>query len=142
VSVSVPAELRALVTERADERCEYCGVAQAGQEATFHIDHVAPRSAGGPTDEANLALACVGCSLRKGARQNSMDPATDELVPLFNPRTQAWHDHFRVEGSVISGITSVGRATIEALDMNRPLLVAIREEQALLGRPPPGGSTS
>jgi hypothetical protein len=64
------------------------------------------------------------------------------LVPLFNPRTQAWPDHFQVEGSVITGITSAGRATVETLEMNRPLMVAIREEQALLGRPPMGGSSA
>jgi 5-methylcytosine-specific restriction endonuclease McrA len=78
VSGSIPAELRALVSERADGRCEYCGLAQAGQEATFHIEHVVPRSAGGPTDEANLALACVGCSLRKGARA---EPIADTSRP-------------------------------------------------------------
>ena len=56
---SVRARLRRLVTERAGQRCEYCGLAQEGQEATFHIDHIAPVSAGGLTDSENLALACV-----------------------------------------------------------------------------------
>lgn len=32
------AGLRRLVVERAGNRCEYCRLAQEGQEATFHID--------------------------------------------------------------------------------------------------------
>ena len=81
-----PAALRAEVVARAGDRCEYCRLAQAGQEATFHIDHVVPRAAGGPTHAANLALACVSCSLRKGARQTAPDPDTGEPARLFSPR--------------------------------------------------------
>lgn len=87
---AIPADLRAIVIERAQRRCEYCGLAQDGQEATFHVDHVVPRSGGGATDEGNLALACVGCSLRKGARQHFIDPATAALATLFNPRRESW----------------------------------------------------
>lgn len=83
------------VVLRAGNRCEYCRLSQAGQEATFHIDHVIPRVAGGPTTLDNLALACVSCSLRKWARQTAPDPATGEDAPLFSPRTQMWTEHFR-----------------------------------------------
>ncbi len=34
-------ELRRTVEARAKGRCEYCGLSQEGQEATFHIDHIA-----------------------------------------------------------------------------------------------------
>jgi 5-methylcytosine-specific restriction endonuclease McrA len=57
--------LHAEVVLRAGNRCEYCGLSQLGQEATFHIDHVVPRAVGGLTVTGNLALACVSCSLRK-----------------------------------------------------------------------------
>jgi 5-methylcytosine-specific restriction endonuclease McrA len=80
--------LHAEVVLRAHNRCEYCQLSQLGQEATFHIDHVVPRAAGGPTVADNLALACVSCSLRKWAKQTAIDPDTGEAVPLFNPRTQ------------------------------------------------------
>ncbi len=40
---SIPAGVRRLVVFRAGDRCEYCGLAQEGQEATFHIDQFAPR---------------------------------------------------------------------------------------------------
>lgn len=45
----IPAALRRLVIERAANRCEYCGLAQVSQIATFHIDHVIPVAAGGET---------------------------------------------------------------------------------------------
>lgn len=94
---AIPASLSRLVIQRAGERCEYCGLSQAGQAATFHIDHVTPVTAGGPTTEDNLALACVSCSLRKAARQTLADPKTGEAVPIFNPRQQAWKEHFDSE---------------------------------------------
>ena len=96
--MDVPAHLRRQVIQRAGNRCEYCGLAQAGQEAIFHIDHVKPREAGGKTILQNLALACVSCSLRKGARQTAVDPETGADVPLFNPRLQPWRIHFRWQG--------------------------------------------
>ncbi|MHB1557242.1 MAG: HNH endonuclease [Isosphaeraceae bacterium] len=84
---------------RAGDRCEYCGLSQAGQEAAFPVDHVVPRVAGGPTELDNLALACVSCSLRKWARRSAPAPETGEDTPLFSPRAQAWSDHFRWGGS-------------------------------------------
>lgn len=91
----IPAKLRTEVVSRAGDRCEYCQLAQVGQEATFHIDHVMPRLAGGVTTLDNLALACVSCSLRKGATQAAQDPTTGELVPLFSPRRDRWSEHFQ-----------------------------------------------
>jgi len=45
----VSASLHDEVVRRAGNRCEYCGLSQVGQEAAFHLDHVLPRTAGGPT---------------------------------------------------------------------------------------------
>jgi hypothetical protein len=138
----VPARMQRDAIRRAASRCEYCGLAQAGQEASFHIDHVIPVIAGGRTILGNLALACVSCSLRKGARQIARDPETGKEVPLFSPRHNRWREHFRWEGVRIVGRTLNGRATVEALKMNRPLALAIRREEAAHGRhPPPQGLT-
>lgn len=132
----LPAAVRTRIIIRADNRCEYCKLSQAGQEASFHIDHVFPRAAGGPTQEDNLALACVSCSLHKAAKQTAVDPESGEPVILFNPRQQIWSDHFRWQGAAAVGITPTGRATIAALKMNRPLILAIREEETHRGRHP------
>lgn len=125
---ALPARLRQLVVKRAQGRCEYCRLSQAGQEATFHIDHVVPTAAGGQTRADNLALACVSCSLRKEARRSVPDPITGRTVSLFHPRRQHWRDHFRWSGVRLVGITPTGRATVAALRMNRLLILAIREE--------------
>jgi hypothetical protein len=129
--------LRALVIARAENRCEYCQLSQDSQEAAFHIDHVVPRSADGPTEAANLALACVSCSLRKCAKQSATDPDSGQVVQLFNPRIQRWNEHFRWNGETLAALTAIGRGTLAALAMNRPLVVAIRREEAVRGRFPP-----
>jgi hypothetical protein len=133
----IPTEWCRFVIERARDRCEYCQLSQAGQEATFHIDHVKPLAAGGETALENLALACVSCSLRKAARESAIDPESGQEVRLYNPRVDVWSGHFRWDGVRLVGLTATGRATVEALAMNRPLILAIREEEAAVGRHPP-----
>lgn len=132
----IPAELRRLVRRRSAGLCEYCCLSQVSQEATFHIDHVKPVAAGGQTVAENLALACVSCSLRKGARESAVDPTTGNEVLLFNPRRDVWSEHFAWQRTRLIGLTPVGRATISALNMNRALILAIREEEAVMGRHP------
>lgn len=134
---TIPSRLRTDVVRRAGDRCEYCGLAQAGQEAAFHVDHVVPQSAGGTTETDNLALACVSCSLRKGARQAAIDPETGTEVLLFNPRIELWVEHFRWDGETVLPLTATGRATISALALNRPLILAIRREEIFRSRHPP-----
>jgi hypothetical protein len=136
----ITSSLREEVTLRAGNRCEYCRLSQLGQEATFHMDHVVPRAADGPTTADNLALACVSCSLRKWARQTALDPESGEEVPLFNPRTQRWAEHFRWDDLRVVPLTAVGRATLAALALNRPVILAIRQEEALRSRHPPNES--
>jgi hypothetical protein len=133
----IASRLRAEVVRRAGNRCEYCRLSQAGQEAVFHVDHVVPQSADGPTTADNLALACVSCSLRKWARLSATDPESGEDVPLFNPRTESWAEHFRWEAETVVPLTATGRATVAALAINRPLILAIRREEAVRERHPP-----
>jgi hypothetical protein len=134
---AVPTALRRLVIQRAADRCEYCGLSQAGQEATFHLDHIIPQAAGGETVSDNMALACVSCSLRKAARQMAIDPQSSQEVPLYHPRRDAWSEHFQWDGVFVRGVTPTGRATVAALHMNRALIIAIRHEEAARGRHPP-----
>ena len=46
---------------------------------------------------------------------------------LFHPRDDEWKMHFRWRGAVLMGKTSVGRATIAVLNMNRPDVVLLRK---------------
>lgn len=134
---AIPVSLRRLVIQRANNRCEYCGISQDGQVATFHVDHIVPAMANGKTISENLALACVSCSLRKGARQQIKDLETGEAISFFNPRQQLWKEHFAWDGVQVIGLSALGRATVQSLDLNRPTMLAIRSEEALLGRHPP-----
>ena len=133
----VSASLRRLVIRRAGNRCEYCQLSQIGQEATFHVDHILAEANGGETEEQNLALACVSCSLRKEARQTGVDPETGKREPLFHPRRDVWDQHFRWNELELAGLTPKGRATIELLKLNRPPILVIRDEERLRGRFPP-----
>jgi uncharacterized protein (TIGR02646 family) len=137
MSPPIPVRLIRQVRQRAHDVCEYCHLPQASQEATFHVDHILPRSQGGPTELMNLALACVSCSLRKSARTSAVDPKTGNTAALFNPRTDDWSEHFDFTVTwKVRGRTDTGRATIEALGMNRNAIVLIRRELVLLNRFP------
>ena len=110
----IPAALRDEVVLRAGNRCEYCGLSQAGQEAAFHVDHVVPRVAGGPTELNNLALACVSCSLRKWSTSLAPDPA-GRCSPHVRPRRSVLEEIFQVGGvPVVVPLTPTGRATVAA----------------------------
>lgn len=136
---SIPPELRAAVFARDGGRCTWCRISQLGHGATFHVDHIRPRSRGGATSIDNLALQCPSCSLHKSDKVEARDPITGELVALFHPLTQAWHDHFRLDqDGACSGLTSVGRASVEALAMNLPIPRFARACQIALGLIQPG----
>ena len=135
MSGHIPAQLVRQVRERAGEACEYCRVPQVSQEATFHVDHILPRILGGATSADNLALACVSCSLRKSAQVTALDPTDGREVRLYHPRKDEWGQHFSMAVDFrFEGRSPTGRATIEALGMNRLAIVAIRRELHLLGR--------
>lgn len=137
MSPYIPTRLVQEVRDRAHELCEYCLLPQSSQEATFHIDHVLPRREGGETDAANLALACVTCSLRKGAKLCAIDPQSQSTVKLFHPRVDFWSEHFQLNDEFeFEGLSPTGRATIFALGMNRPAIVSIRKELHFIGRFP------
>ena len=104
---------------------------QALQGATFHVEHVIPRCLGGPSEFDNLAWACPSCNLHKSNRVEVEAPDVDGTVPLFNPRTDKWDDHFVWEGYCIAGLTPIGRATIDVLLLNQERRIKIRQAEAL-----------
>jgi hypothetical protein len=132
--------LREEVVRRAAGRCEYCRLAQQTQVATFPVDHVLPLAEGGETVLANLALACPRCNAAKWRRITAADPGSGALVPLFDPRTQVWSDHFRWSGADVAeleGLTAVGRATIASLELNHARHLEVRRWLIVLELHPP-----
>jgi len=131
---SIPRELRATVFERDGRRCRYCRLNQTGQAATFHVNHVVPKSQGGSTELDNLVLQCPYCSLHKADKTSATDPTSRMSVPLFHPLREEWASHFRLaDRGSIEGMSATGRATAEALHMNDPLPRTARLFQVLLG---------
>jgi len=114
-----------LVHERARYYCEYCQTSRDTTGQAMHVEHIDPQ--GGDAPE-NLCLACPTCNLSKARATSAPDPLTGVTVPLFHPRTQRWHNHFRwiENGRRIQGLTPTGRATVERLRMNQGRLVVAR----------------
>lgn len=127
--------IRNIIHERANGCCEYCQTCEVNIGQTLHVEHIQP-SEGDHLD--NLCLACPNCNLSKATAIKAVDPGTGEEVPLFNPRTQIWDEHFEWANSYaqIKGITSIGRATVACLKMNRPRMVLTRRRWAQAGLHP------
>lgn len=65
-------------------RCQYCGARPAQRE--LNLDHVHPRSRGGPTTWDNLVCCCRTCNLGKGGRT----PEESGMRLLRKPRRPGW----------------------------------------------------
>jgi hypothetical protein len=116
-----------LVRRRAENRCEYCLLKQEHLPfSTFQIEHVTPRKHGGNDAPSNLALACARCNSHKGSNLTGIDPATEAITPLFNPRMHAWEEHFRWDDVIVVGLTAIGRTTVRVLNMNEERRVRLR----------------
>jgi hypothetical protein len=121
-------ELVRQVAERAGHRCEYCQLPEWALLLPFQIDHIIAEKHGGRTVEDNLALACPHCNRFKGPNIAGIEPETDEVVRLFNPRKDLWQEHFAWDAARLVGRTPSGRATVHVLGMNAEDLLAIRVE--------------
>jgi hypothetical protein len=135
----IPRALRQKIADDARHRCGYCLTSEFIVGAPMEIDHLIPLSFGGPTEESNLWLACPLCNEHKSDRIAALDPQTGATVRLFNPRLENWSDHFAWSeiADRILGVTATGRATVIALNLNRPSLVRARQAWVRVGWHPP-----
>jgi hypothetical protein len=133
------ARTRRFVAERAEFYCEYCLTPAGLAPSPFSAEHILPRSRGGTNADDNLAFSCQGCNGHKYARTNAADPVTGRIAPLFNPRRQKWSQHFiwTADGTRVEGTSPAGRATISALQLNRPGLLNLRRIMVIAGIHPP-----
>lgn len=136
----ITARQRRIISERAQGCCEYCLSQVDFATQSFSVEHIIPVVWGGTNVLENLALACQGCNSHKHAKRENIDPIGDAIVSLYHPRQQMWDDHFQwsEDFTLIIGITPTGRATVEALKMNRPGVVNLRRVLFALGEHPPG----
>ena len=124
---------------RRGERCGYCLSPQRLVMGRLEIEHIIPRALGGGDDESNLWLSCSLCNRYKGSQVEAADPLTGSTEPLYNPRTNNWHEHFSwsADGAKIVGLTATGRGTVAALKLNNEVAVEVRRNWVLAGWHPP-----
>lgn len=136
--MTVSAELRETVRERARFACEYCGVAENDTGGLLTIDHFQPQVRGGADDAENLLYCCHRCNLYKA----DYWPAQPTDPTLWNPRHDPISLHLlALADGLLYPITPEGTFTLRRLRLNRPPLVAFRrhrqaqaEQVHLLGR--------
>lgn len=136
---SISVSLREQVAERSQYRCNYCQTQQSVVGISFTIDHIMPKSLGGPTALDNLCLACWDCNMIKGNQTDTIDAQTGMPIRLFHPNHQKWSEHFRwsENGIQLIGVTPIGQATIRTLKLNRPVLIESRRRWVIVGWHPP-----
>ena len=125
----IPAGLKREVCERANHSCEYCLIPEAFSFAAHEIDHIIAKKHGGQTTLENLALSCSICNKHKGSDLASIDPATNKLTALYNPRKNEWQKHFHLQDIKITPLTPQARVTVRLLQLNRQERI---EERKLL----------
>jgi hypothetical protein len=137
----VRVDLRRLVQSRASRRCEYCLIHEDDTYLGCQVDHVVAEKHGGATSADNLAYACTFCNRAKGTDIGSIAPGTGEFTRLFNPRTDRWSEHFKLNGTVIEPRTPIGEATERVLGLNGPERVLERRLLRDIGRYPPASAS-
>jgi 5-methylcytosine-specific restriction endonuclease McrA len=82
--------------------CQYCGVKPGARALT--IDHVQPRSRGGPTSWENCVAACAPCNRRKADKT----PAEARMPLRVRPARPSWRPALRVREVRPAWATFVG----------------------------------
>jgi hypothetical protein len=132
----IPVLLRREIIARAGNCCEYCLLNQDDIFFTFEVDHIISEKHAGEATSDNLCLSCPDCNRFKGSDIASIDSETGATIALFNPRTQSWDEHFRLEDFLIEPLTSTGRVTVQVLRLNLLERIQDREFYAENGKYP------
>ncbi len=121
-------KIRKIVKERAFHYCEYCMSFSFFVPGHFVVEHIIPLIKGGLNELHNLCFSCQGCNSHKFTKTEAPDPYDGQIVPLFHPRKMEWKEHFmwNKDFTQVIGITPVGRASTEALKLNRKKLQNFR----------------
>ena len=132
-------ETKKTVYERAQYCCEYCFSQSKFSSDNYSIEHIIPLVKGGTSTLENLALSCQRCNNHKFTATHALDMATGTITPLYHPRNDIWSEHFQwsVDATEILGISPIGRATVQRLQLNREGLINLRNVFVAVGLHPP-----
>jgi 5-methylcytosine-specific restriction endonuclease McrA len=134
----ISAALRRRIAGLDGQRCAYCRSLMVVGVPMVSA-HIMPLVAGGTSAAENLCRSCYHCNEFTGPRQDAPDPHDDQIVPLFHPRQQQWHEHFawRNDLVTVSGLTPSRPPTIDLLHLNNDWIVQARRIWILSGLQPP-----
>ncbi len=135
MSRKIPEDVREQVRRRARFLCEYCHTNERWQYVRYTVDHIVPND---NDSLENLALACFHCNRRKSNKISVYDEQCGKEIPLFNPRTDTWKDHFAWSDDKITIIAKTEtKLTIDLLELNRERIMQIRLADVAVKRHPP-----
>jgi hypothetical protein len=119
--IYIPVAIQRAILELSKNYCEYCVLPSNFSTDFFHFEHIIPVVLNGKTELENLARSCGICNNNKRDKIEHIDPLTQQIVRLYNPRQDIWSDHFQWSDDdlYIIGLTPIGRATIALLKLNR-----------------------
>lgn len=95
--MTMPRFRKWVLFNRDDWQCQYCGIKL--DWGTVTIDHVRPKSMGGPTSWKNCVASCKKCNWKKGARLPSdagmhlrKNPSFPSVIHFWeSPSPSTWH---------------------------------------------------
>ena len=120
------ATLREQVRQRAKYACEFCGVSEINTGSQLTLDHFHPKSKGGSDKLANLVYCCVRCNQYK----QDYWPSQPEDPSIWNPLAEPATTHFvEAESGELLPLTQTGSFTLKKLRLNRPPLIAYRQNR-------------
>lgn len=135
MSRCVSEKLRLQVELRAAGACEYCRIAIEDTYFGGEIDHIVSLKHRGKTEFENLALACQPCNRNKGSDLGSISETSKTLIRFFNPRTDDWSEHFRVNAKAeVESLTEIGAVTTFIFGFNDLERIAERKGLIEIGR--------
>ena len=83
--------------------------------------------------------ACAVCN-RAERKRRWISFSIGEFTRFFNPRTEHWPELFKLEGSLIQPLTTIGEVTARVFGFNDSVL-HVREEMIRFGKYPSEAST-
>lgn len=129
----IPENLRRIVAIRANYCCEYCRIREEDTLFVCEVDHITSIKHGGITELFNLAFACFFCNRNKGSDIATVLLPNRELIRLFDPRNDNWHEHFQIDDGLIIPLSKIGEATIKVLNMNESEKIIERRDLISMG---------
>jgi hypothetical protein len=137
--IYIPVAIQRAILELSKNYCEYCVLPSNFSTDFFHFEHIIPVVLNGKTELENLARSCGICNNNKRDKIEHIDPLTQQIVRLYNPRQDIWTDHFQWSDDdlYIIGLTPIGRATIALLKLNRSNAINLRKLLKMADLHPP-----